>query len=213
MLRRAAIGLFISAAWMVSATAHAQEGLPTGGPVAHDGQAPAGGNAQFQVTADVARFCTVGNPTLSNATATNNVRSLADGVLTIDALMDATTLSTRAAEFGIALEAVCNYNHRVILTSENNGLWREPEAGVVPGGFAGAVPYRASLDWAGEQTILAANAETRRAESREMAVAKPNAGSVLIDVRINEGATNRAANLPLLAGVYRDTLRVTIEPE
>lgn len=166
----------------------------------------------YAVEGDAPRFCAVGTPTLST-TVNNNIRSLTGGVVTIDTLADPTTLTTRAAQFGILLDAVCNYAHRLTITSENNGLWRDPVAGVTPAGFAGAIPYRATVDWAGDETILDAEAESRREQAETALVSLPYAGNVLIDVAITAGATNKATNTPLLAGTYRDTIRVTIEPQ
>ena len=168
---------------------------------------------EYDVEGNAPGFCAVGAPTLSQTSPTSNVRNVAGGVVTIDTLADPTTLTTRSAQFGVQVEAVCNQAHRLTITSENNGLWRDPVAGVVPAAFAGAIPYRATMAWAGDETQLTADAESRREQSQIALVAQPNIGNVVIDIAIEQGATNKATNTPLLAGTYRDTLRVTIEPQ
>ena len=206
-MRRLALILAVTTAGLAG-PALAQE---TGGS-GTGGSSPDAVTREYPVQGNAPRFCAVGTPTLST-TVSNNVRNLAGGVVTIDTLADPNTLTTRAAEFGILLDAVCNYAHRLTITSENNGLWRDPVAGSVPAGFAGAIPYEARVDWAGDQTILRAEAEARREQAETALVSLPNAGSMLIDVAITAGATNKATNTPLLAGTYRDTIRVTIEPQ
>ena len=161
----------------------------------------------------VPQVCTIASPTLAGG-AVNNFRTLTGSSLEVDQLTDPVTLSTRAASVEVSFAAVCNFAHQVVLESRNNGLWRS-ELGLTPApaGFSDAVPYTATLVWGPINTSLDADASARRIRDRTQAVDQPVAGDIVLRLDIQPGATNLRTNAPLVSGAYRDTLRLTVEPQ
>lgn len=175
--------------------------------------APAAAQEQQTVglTGEAEQLCTLGQPTQATG-ALNNFDSPSGTVFGITRLADPETLSTRAAAITLSMDAMCNSIHRVVIASDNNGLWRQG-TGVAPLGFGSAVPYRANLVWADQQYPLSAEAETRQAVEEEMLIGRPNTGEMLIEFEINRGATNAGLGAPLLSGEYSDVLRITVEAQ
>lgn len=166
----------------------------------------------FDVIATVPGGCTVSEPSQS-AGAQMNFRGVGGNTLQIDQLTDPTTLSTRAASIELSFEAMCHSPHRLIIESQNNGLFpRSERPAVPPAGFGTAVPYVASARWGTHNLRLEANAQSRQIRD-SWVTSEPNTGSILLRLQIEPGATNRRQNAPLLAGVYADTLRITLEPK
>ena len=161
----------------------------------------------------VPQVCALATPTLASG-ALNNFRTLTGSSLEVDQLTDPVTLSTRAASARISFAAICNFAHQIVLESRNNGLWRS-ELGLTPApaGFSDAVPYTATLEWGPINTSLQADASDRRIRDRTQAVDQPVAGDIVLRLDIQPGATNLQTNAPLVSGVYRDTLRLTVEPQ
>ena len=161
----------------------------------------------------VPQVCALASPTLASGSL-NNFRTLTGSSLEVDQLTDPVTLSTRAASARISFAAICNFAHQIVLESRNNGLWRS-ELGLTPAptGFSDAVPYTATLEWGPINTSLDADASDRRIRDRTQAVDQPVAGDIVLRLDIQPGATNLQTNAPLVSGVYRDTLRLTVEPQ
>lgn len=161
----------------------------------------------------VPQICALATPTLAGG-ALNNFRTLNGSSLEVDQLTDPVTLSTRAASARISFAAICNFAHQIVLESRNNGLWRS-ELGLTPAptGFSDAVPYTATLEWGPINTSLQADASDRRIRDRTQPVDQPVAGDIVLRLDIQPGATNLQTNAPLVSGVYRDTLRLTVEPQ
>ena len=180
---------------------------------------PAGAAAQsgdltrdFGVTGSVPGACASGAPRLAPG-AQITFLGLNGSTLQIDRLVDPTTLSTSAASAEVQFPASCAFPHRVRLESQNNGLWQTSERGAQPPeGFGHAVPYRALVQWAAENLRLDADAKIRRIADGSVFVENEASGDLLLRLEIDPGATNTSANAPLLAGVYGDTLRITLEP-
>ena len=182
-------------------------------PTVAAGQASEIATRSIAVNASAPQVCAVQEPELSSG-AQVNFRGLNGTTLQIDRLVDPATLSTNAASVEISLAAVCNYPHRVVIESQNNGLW--PTSGVVaaqPDGFGTAVPYRASVTWGIENVRLEADASVRRLGEASVRVDHAASGTILLRLEIQPGASNERQNAPLLAGYYGDTLRVTVEPQ
>jgi len=169
--------------------------------------------SEMSVTGSAPQVCAVQNPVVG-AGALVNFRSLNGTTLQIDRLADPTTLATSAALADIRFAAVCNYPHRITLESDNNGLWRGGSAGAAPPpGFADGVPYTATLVWGPVNSRFEADATGRRVRQSTVPVDEATAGDIEIHLAIQAGASNLRANAPLIAGVYTDTLRVTVEPQ
>lgn len=171
--------------------------------------------AQDQATVNVVgsaeQMCVVGLPSQGEGALTN-FDTPSGTVFGITALADPETLSTRAATITLTMSAMCNSIHRVLIGSENNGLWRSG-IGATPSGFASAVPYRANLVWAEQEYALTAEAASRQGVEEEILVGRPNVGALLIEFSISTGATNAGVGAPLLSGEYSDVLRITLESQ
>jgi spore coat protein U-like protein len=183
---------------------------------------PASAHAQSTTTTDTRTFtvngsvpgtCAVGPPTLAPGSQ-NNFRGLNGSTLQIDQLVDTTTLSTKAASIDVRFDSICTFPHRLMIESQNNGLWRTSErSSTPPEGFGYAVPYRALVRWARESLRLNADATIRRIADSSVFVRGSAIGDIELRLEIDSGSTNEAANAPLLAGVYGDTIRITLEPQ
>jgi hypothetical protein len=166
----------------------------------------------FDVVGSVPQICTVQEPTISAAGPLLNFRSLNGTTLQVDQLVDSQTMTTRAASVDVSFEATCNLPHRIVLESQNNGLWRNV-TGAPPSGFADGVPYTATLTWGLINSRFEVDASSRRTSEQSVLVDEATAGEILIRLAIQPGASNLRANAPLIAGTYQDTLRVTVEPQ
>ena len=148
------------------------------------------------------------------APALSNFSAADANVYRIDELVSAQTLSTRAASFEVTLEGVCNSAHRLRVESLNNGLWQVAYlANSDAQGFATAVPYAVSARWSDRELRLEADGRIRSMRERIVPIARPVSGEMVLRFDIDEGATNLAANAPLVAGSYVDTLTVVLEPQ
>jgi hypothetical protein len=167
----------------------------------------------FSVSGSAPQICAVGNPQLA-AGALINFDSLNGTTLQISQLADPATLATNAAQATVTFQAVCNYPHRIVLESQNNGLYRGGAGGAPPPpGFADGVPYTAQLTWGAVTSTFFVPATSRATSQDVVAVPNPTAGDIQIQLSVQAGASNLSANSPLIAGVYTDTLRVTVEPQ
>ena len=155
--------------------------------------------------------CTLGQAEWGSGES-ENFETTSGGVFTISQLTDPTTLTTRAAGLRLTLGAMCNSAHRLVVESQNAGLWRNEFSGFTSG-FGSAVPYRLGLGWADENRDLSAEAASRQAIEWELLVGRPASGDVQLDFRIDAGATNAGLGAPLLAGSYSDVVTVTVESQ
>lgn len=164
------------------------------------------------VTGNTPQVCALQNARLAQGSQVN-FRALTGNLLQIDTLVDPATLATNAASASVEFAAVCNFPHRIRLESQNNGLWQTDGSMNQPAdGFAYALPYRAELTWGEVNGALDANANVRRIAERRFNVDQATAGEVELRILIEAGASNTRSNAPVLAGFYRDTLRIFLEP-
>ncbi len=182
---------------------------------------PAGLNAQETGTQDTADFEVAGNtPVICTLALDSGAEdglinfSTADrNVYRVDQMLDATTLSTRAASFEVTLDGVCNSAHRIRVESLNNGLWQVSETPPArPSGFGTAVPYDVTARWTDQVLLLPADAAIRQPRERSVPINRPASGGLTLRFEIAAGATNLAANAPMVAGAYADTLTIVLEP-
>ncbi|MBI1405004.1 MAG: hypothetical protein GC145_02635 [Caulobacter sp.] len=162
------------------------------------------------IVGDAGIRCSLGQPTQGSGALTN-FDTPSGSVFSITDLADPTTLSTKAANITLSLDAMCNTLHRVGIASDNNGLWRVGVGGTT--GFGDAVPYQANLVWADQQYLLTVDASSRQPVEQQVLINRPNTGEMLIEIEINAGATNAGIGTPLLAGEYSDILRITVEAQ
>lgn len=167
----------------------------------------------FEVTGSAPQVCAVAQPRLTTASMIN-IRNLTGDSLQIDRLVDPRTLSTNGASAEVSFDAVCTVPHRIVLESRGNGLWRNDASGSGRStGFADGVPYSAEISWGGVRERFEATAVSRGRNSRTTDVADATVGEMKLALSIQPGASNGALNAPLLAGVYSDTLTITLEPQ
>jgi hypothetical protein len=168
--------------------------------------------ATYTVDGNVPNLCSVQLPRLLNNTPQVNVNSVTGQTLGIVQLTDSQTLAAKAASFDVGFAAWCNYAHRLVVESQNDGLWQD-QLTPAPSGFANAVPYTAQIVWGGNSTNFRADAVTRQISNVSMPVNQPTAGDIELRVQVQAGASNANLNSPLLAGTYRDIIRVTVQPQ
>jgi hypothetical protein len=162
-------------------------------------------------TGQASRLCLVGSPKVQIGSAVN-IATVSGETINIASLADSQTLSTKATSFDIDFNAVCNFAHAVQLSSDRGGLWRLT-TGQVSAEFAEGVPYHATLLWAGQTSTLEATAVSVTPTTDVVHVNAPAGGTLVVQVRIDPGATGKGMGLPLAAGVYRDTITVTLGPQ
>lgn len=131
---------------------------------------------------------------------------------TIDQLTNETSLSTNRATLRVAFDGICNSPHRLTVTSDNNGLWRVGSQ-TAQSRFATAVPYDVAVAWGGQSYDFQFDAAARRAQDRFALVESAARGDMIVEINIAQGATNLNTNSPLAAGLYGDTLRITVGPQ
>lgn len=168
-------------------------------------------SATMTITASVERLCILGEPQI-NSGNTTNIGSVSGSTVAIANLSDEQDLTTKATDFDVTFSGMCNYGHRLTLSSDRGGLWRNP-AGVSPSGFANGVPYRAVVDWANSQVTLLATASTEGAVEQPLDIADAASGDVTVHFHIDQNATNAGSGAPLLAGTYQDIIRLTLGPQ
>ena len=166
----------------------------------------------FSVTGSAPQVCAVAQPSFATG-ALNNFRALDGGSLQVDQLVDPRTLTTNGASAEVTFSAICTVPHRIVLQSRGNGLWRSQPGTGQAVGFGDAVPYSAELSWGNVRQRFEATGQSRGSAQVSTPVADATLGELKIALSILAGASNRAANSPLLAGVYSDTLTVTLEPQ
>lgn len=163
------------------------------------------------MTASADRFCTLSSPELGSGPL-ENFAVPSGSVYAVQQLADPNTLTTRAARLTLSMDAVCNSVHRLVVTSENSGLWRQG-ALTNPAGFGTAVPYSLGLNWAGENPNLLADATVRQNREWLLLIGRPNAGAITLEFEIDAGATNAGQGAPMVAGSYADVVTLTMESQ
>lgn len=166
----------------------------------------------FPVTGSVPQVCNIGQP-VQGAQAPVNFQGLQGDGLAIQQLVDPATLQSRAASVEVLFAGNCNYPHRLVIESQNNGLWRNTLGAEAAPGFSSSIPYSVTVNWGTENQRFDVDASTRDVRNIEMQ-SDAAAGDVSLRVEIQQGASGGGPNnAPLLAGAYSDTLRVTLEPQ
>lgn len=162
------------------------------------------------VLGQVRDLCLLGEPQVRAAGAVN-LGVMSGETITIGSLVD-DELQTRATRFDIEMPALCNTPHRVTVSSDNGGLWNAGAA-VAGDEFGIAVPYTLTLDWSGRSLALNAPAATLAPIDMLVPVDQAAGDRLTLEFNIDAGASNAGANTPLAAGVYRDTVRVSLGVE
>ena len=175
---------------------------------AHAQSAPQ--SVDLTVMGSVERICVLASPQV-NVGGSTNIGQVAGSTVVIADLSDADTMTTKAADFTAEFSGMCNFRHQITVSSDRGGLWREP-AGAPAAGFANGVPYRATVDWGGSEATLLAGATGESQVQQQMTIDLPALGSVALHFHIDQSATNAGSGVPLVAGTYDDTIRVTLGP-
>lgn len=164
------------------------------------------------VSGSAPQVCTIASGRFRTGELLNFVGADSDTLRVIE-LLDPRDLSARAARATISFEAVCNFPHRVRLESQENGLW--PVSGPLSpdqGGFATALPYAVSLNWADRAQLLETDAKIRRQRVTFAEIDEPAVGDMTVAISLDAGASNTQSGAPVLAGAYSDVLRIYLEP-
>lgn len=169
-------------------------------------------SATMTVTGSAPQVCSLQGATLAPGSQVN-FTSVTGNLLQIQDLIDPTTLAANAASAAVSFDAFCNFPHRISLESENNGLWQTDGSMNQPAdGLAYAVPYEAEVTWGDVRGTLEADANVRRLAEQRLNIDQATGGVLEVRIRIEQGASNTRVNAPVLAGFYRDTLRIVLEP-
>ena len=100
------------------------------------------------------------------------------------------------------------------MESLNNGLWQLSETPPDrPEGFGTAVPYDLTARWVDQVVQLSADAAIRQPRERSVPIGSPATGDLRLRFEILAGATNLAANAPMVSGAFSDTLTIILEPQ
>lgn len=165
------------------------------------------------VTGSVPQICAM-QPAALQPGELVNINGVDGDTLRILELTDPQTLAAKAASATVSFATVCNFPHKVIVESQNNGLWPTDGRMATPGtDFASALPYEATVTWADTTSTLYANAKVRALTDQQLTVDNAAAGNLVLRFRMAQGASNVADNAPVLAGVYGDTIRIFLEPQ
>jgi hypothetical protein len=166
----------------------------------------------MEVEASAPQWCAISNAAgqAELVGSGNNVTGPLSSELRITDLVDERTLSTRAANARIGFEAACNYPHRIVLRSQNNGLRRDSLS--TGPGIASAVPYTATLNWGDVGLGFFADAQSRTQLERVGSTSGAVAGTLVVAVAITAGATNIGPGSPLGAGEYSDVISIEVGP-
>jgi len=164
--------------------------------------------SDITVTGSVDQMCILGDPAVNVGGATN-VGSVTGPTIAIANLSDEQDLTTKSTDFDVTLSGMCNTSHTITISSDRGGLWRQP-AGLTRAGFANGVPYRATVDWASLVLTLSAPASGEGEIDQSLDVSTPNVGDLTMHFHIDQNASNAGAGAPLVAGSYRDVIRLTI---
>ena len=168
----------------------------------------------FPVQGNTPEICAVQNPVLTRGGQFVNFLTLNGTMLQISQLADPRTLATLPASADVSFATVCNFPHRIVLQSQNNGLWRGGAiATPPPSGFADGVPYTVNLTWGPINDTFFVDATSRQQSQTTVAVGHAEAGDIQLHLAIQAGASNLVANAPLIEGIYSDTLLLTVEPQ
>lgn len=157
-------------------------------------QADQSGTSEIEITGRAAPVCN-----LSVATqGSNNNANFANGLITIQDLIDQGTANVKAASVQITFDYVmCNYKATISLGSQNGGL-KPAEAVDDPGNsFLKKVDYTISGSWAGfALPVLNTATSTTGVITKEADGARR--GQLVLNI------TTTDSTLPLVAGQYRD---------
>lgn len=162
------------------------------------------------VVGQVSALCVLGDPEVL-AGGGANISAIVGGTVNIASLVDE-DLTTRATRFEVELPALCNRPHRLTIRSDNGGLWHAAPGRAGPD-FGDGVPYRIDIKWAGLDRQFFVPAQSVAETNSNTPVSRPSGGTLGLSFSIDAGASNAGANVPLVAGTYRDTIRISMSAD
>jgi hypothetical protein len=124
-------------------------------------------------------------------------QSPTSGEVRISQLVDPLTSVPEPMQVSLAMSAVCNHSHRLIVRSLEGGLVRS--GGAVAGAFASQIAYTLEGRWAGAQDTARI---TTPASGLDIAVLDGSIGTIELNISSDGGG------IPLAAGQYRDLIVV-----
>lgn len=152
-------------------------------------------------TAPVA--CVINAPRAANqSNASFTETGSSSGQINITQFVDPQSAQPRASSIELNVPVLCNTSHRVRISSLNGGLLRGGAKGRGQGGtFAEFVRYTIGLDWLGQTTQFDTGTNSTSIRANQ-----PGRGNAVLRVATPAGGA------PLVAGQYRDTIVVEVEP-
>ena len=147
--------------------------------------------------------CVISSPRVSSqANASFSETGSASGQISITQFVDPQSAQPRASSIVLNVPVLCNTSHRVRVTSANGGLLRTGATGRGRGGaFGEFVGYTIGIDWLGQSTEFSTTNNNANINANQ-----PGRGDAIIRVATPAGGA------PLVAGQYRDTIVVEVEP-
>lgn len=145
--------------------------------------------------------CVISAPRVGNqANASFSETGSASGQINITEFVDPQSAQPRASSIVLNVPVLCNTSHRVRVTSANGGLLRTGATGR-GGAFSEFVGYTIGIDWLGQSVEFATTSN-----NASINASQPGRGEAIIRVATPAGGA------PLVAGQYRDTIVVEVEP-
>lgn len=158
------------------------------------------GTSEIEITGRAAPVCNLSTATQTSSSNAN----FANGLLTIENLIDQGTANVKAASVQITFDyAMCNYKATISIGSQNGGL-TPAEAINDPGNsFLKKVDYTISGSWAGfALPVLNTATNTSGLITKETDGARR--GQLVLNISTND------STIPLIAGQYHDRIALKV---
>jgi hypothetical protein len=182
-------------------------GLAFGGVLAGTAAAQESQSQSFTIRAHAHSVCKLS--VLENAGASNmtlNPDSGAGGIVTIPALSDANTDQVQPASIALTVNIICNRAHSLKVTTGHGGLSPAVAGSEAHTGFANRVDYATHANWGGAAALLQTSGVSGQA-SPEIHSPGAYTGNLSLQILVDRSG---AGNLPLEAGSYTDSLKLTL---
>jgi hypothetical protein len=168
---------------------------------AQDVQGPA-----YVVQGIAPAVCNFSPPIVSQASnMTLGAASSTENLIAISQLNDPATSQLVPASIMLTMKGICNHAHSFSVATLKGGLLTGNSAA----GFANRVDYATSVFWGSAVSVL----ETSGAGGQttpDSATSGAVSGTMQVQITISQAG---AGNLPLLAGVYSDRIKITFRPQ
>jgi hypothetical protein len=179
-------------------------GIPAAPAAAQDSQAQS-----YTIRANAHSVCNLSVPQNTGASnMTLGSGSAAGAVIAIPSLNDDITAQVQPASISLTMNIVCNRHHGLRVKTGNGGLTPTVSGGAARSGFANRVDYATDANWGATKASQHTSGVSGQTTSE---IFSPGAfsGNLSLNILIDESG---AGHLPLTAGIYTDTLVLTLSP-